>query len=60
MPRSSMNRVAELPVHLQDLAETLASKVYAIRARQRLGRSKNNGGLVSATYPPYEELPSVE
>jgi len=60
MPSSNMNRVADLPSHLQELAETLASRVYTVRARQRLERSKNNGELVTATYPPYEELPNVE
>ena len=60
MPRSRMNRFANLPVHLQQLAETLAPKVYAIRARQRLERSKDNGKLIAARYPPYEELPNAE
>jgi len=60
MPRFDMSRVAELPAHLQELAETLASKVYAVRARQRLARSANKGGAVAPAYPPYEELPDAE
>ena len=60
MPHLNMNRFAELPAHLQQLAETLAPKVYAIRARQRLERSKDNGKLVAAKYPPYDELPNAE
>ncbi len=55
-----MSRVAELPAHLQELAETLASKVYAIRAHQRLHHADNNGELITAAYPPYEELPDAE
>ena len=60
MPRFDMSRVAELPAHLQELAENLASKVYAVRARQRLTRSDNQGESTAATYPPYEELPEAE
>jgi class 3 adenylate cyclase len=60
MPRFDMSRVAELPTHLQELAETLASKVYAVRARQRLARSDNQRQTIPAAYPPYEELPDAE
>jgi len=60
MPRFDMSRVAELPAHLQELAETLASKVYGVRARQRLISSAKKGDAVAATYPPYEELPDAE
>ena len=60
MPRLSMSRVAELPAHLQELAETLASKVYGIRVRQRLEHSAKNGELITGAHPPYEELPEAE